>query len=99
MTASIPLHPDDLDTVLRHMLEVEQVATDRETWIDDLPEEERADWRRWTEAACAGAPPRACNIGEVAWVAARGMARVLAERRKDQARDEEIALGFTPESR
>ncbi|MGK3995119.1 hypothetical protein [Sorangium sp. So ce1024] len=102
MTDSIPLHPDDVETVLNHALNVAAVARDPHLpdlmyGLEDLPEEVQANWRRWVQSACAGAQARACNMGMVTWTAARGMARALAERRRSEERDEDVALGFTPE--
>ncbi len=84
MTNRIELHEDDVETVARHMWEVEDVAEDRTMpalCFDDTTKEVEDDWLRWARAACAGAPAFACGVGVVAWTAARGMARVLAERR------------------
>lgn len=98
MSDPIPLHPDDLDTVLEHMLTVGAEARDPHVpdlsyGFEDLPEEVQADWRRWVQAACAGAPARACNMGMATWTAARGMARALAERRQRAEVDARLLAG------
>lgn len=105
MTDRITLHEDDVETVARHMWEVEEAdgaAGIPALCFDDMSAEDKADCLRWTRAACAGATAYACGgIGVAAWTAARGMARALVERmaERDAWRSLAVLLDGRPHER
>jgi hypothetical protein len=82
MTERIELHEDDVETVARHMWEVEEAdgRPNMAARFNDMAADDKADWMRWAIAVCAGSRT-AGQVGLAAWTAACGMARVLAERR------------------
>jgi hypothetical protein len=84
MTDRIELHEDDVETVARHMWEVEKAEWGVQMPVpsfDDMAAYAKSEWSRWARAACDGASVHDYGICLAAWTAARGMTRAMSEQR------------------